>query len=253
MLQATRLVLIFAALSTLNLASATTCKPIFNHQDDKVAKNNRCTKISFQPSNTEGSGVIIMDGDTKGSCAYTSAVQCGNTEIRMKDISAIDFKVDVPPRKCGAKEWIAVYMFPWCGQPGGCWAGGQREVDFVETTGSNGPGGFASNWGGLPKQAAWTSQTGPLQVKSGAQQHITFTSRKIISGEASGTYQWDIRVCGASASKCDDSNQVWHAYREKGPAIFDESMMIVIDNWGVNNPPQPGCTLKITDMLITKY
>ncbi|MCO1335515.1 hypothetical protein MO867_14340 [Microbulbifer sp. OS29] len=170
----------------------------------------------------------------------------------MKEISAIDFNVTVPRGKCSPTEWIAVYMFPWCGQLGGCWDGGEREVDFVETTGPEGSGVFASNRGGRAKQVTWVNLTCSIRVDSGIRQHLTFTSRKITSGQGRGTYQWDIRICDASASKCDSNNQLWHAYRETGPDIFDESMMIVIDNWGINNPPQSGCRLEVTDMLITK-
>ncbi|WP_444884149.1 hypothetical protein [Microbulbifer sp. PSTR4-B] len=194
-----------------------------------------------------------MRRNSKGACAYTTAVQCGNKNIQMEEIAAIDFKISIPAGKCNPTEWIAVYMFPWCGESGGCWSGGEREVDFVETMGPNGPGDLASNWGGRPKQAEWINQHGAIRVDSGTSQHITFTSSQVLSGPKSGTYQWDIRVCAPSATKCENTNQLWHAYREKGPTIFDESMMIVIDNWGVNHPPREGCTLEVTNMLITKH
>ncbi len=233
--------------------SPTRCQPQFNHQDDKVAQYNRCTLIDYQPSAKAGSATIAMNQDLKGSCVYTTAVQCGDQDIRMRDIAAIDFKVNVPAGRCSPTEWIAVYMFPWCGRLGGCWDGGEREVDFVETKGPNGPGGFASNWGDRPKQAGWVNQQGAIRVNNGTKQHITFTSSQVLSGPNNGTYQWDIRVCDATETRCDSSNQLWHAYREKGPTVFDKSMMIVIDNWGVNGPPKKGCTLEITDMVITKH
>jgi hypothetical protein len=224
------------------------CKPMFNHKDNTVATNNRCTQVDFQSSSTAGAATIVMNSSTQGACAYTTAVSCGGEDIMMQDIAAIDFKVTVPGGKCSPTEWIAVYMFPWCGQAGGCWDQGEREVDFVETTGPNGAGGFASNWDARPTQVAWVNQGGSVRVNTGASQHITFTS-----SQSNGKYQWDTRVCEASASKCDESNQLWHAYRDTGPTVFNESMMIVVDDWGVNNPPQAGCTLEVTDMVITKH
>jgi len=230
-------------------APSTTCKPIFNHKDNKVAQNNGCSQIEFQPSATAGSATIVMNGSTQGACAYTSAVSCGGNDINMQDIAAIDFKVTVPGGKCSPKEWVAVYMFPWCGQPGGCWDQGEREVDFVETTGPNGVGGFASNWDARPTQVAWVNPGGgSVRVDTGASQHVTFTS-----SQSNGTFQWDTRVCDATASTCDASNQLWHAHRDTGPAVFNESMMIVVDDWGVHNPPKKGCTLEVTDMVITKH
>ncbi|WP_299584498.1 hypothetical protein [uncultured Microbulbifer sp.] len=240
-------------LQTTSTASPTTCKPLFNHQDDKVAQNNRCIQSEFQASNTPGSAMIEMNSNAQGACVYTTAIQCGNEDILMGDIAAIDFEISVPPGKCRPTEWMAVFMFPWCGLAGGCWDGGEREVDFVETKGPNGPGGFSSNWGERPKQVEWLKQSGALTADTGTSQHITFTSSQILSGHNSGTYQWDIRVCDASETKCDSSNQLWHAYRETGPIFFNTSMMIVIDNWGVNHPPKEGCTLEVRDMVITKH
>ncbi len=241
------------ALDTASASTSSTCQPMFNHQDDTVAQNNQCTNITFQPSSTAGSATITMNSNELGACVYTTAVQCDGEDINMQDIAAIDFTVTVPGNKCNPTEWVAVYMFPWCGQPGGCWDNGEREVDFVETTGSAGPGIFASNWDSRNVQVSWKNQGGYLIVSTGASQHITFTSSQIVSGTNSGTYQWDTWVCDASESKCDATNATWHAYRETGPTIFDESMIIVIDDWGVNNAPMNGCTVEVTDMVITQY
>ncbi len=235
-------------------ASPNTCQPLFSHQDDKVAQNNGCSLIDFQSSSTPGSATVVMNSSTQGACAYTTAVQCGGTDINMKEIAAIDFNVKVPGGKCSPTEWVSVYMFPWCNQSGGCWDQGEREVDFVETTGPNGAGGFASNWDARNFQVPWINKGGgSVRVNTGASQHITFTSSQITTGKNQGKYQWDTWVCDASESKCDASNELWHAYRETGPTIFNETMMIVVDDWGVHNPPKDGCTVEVTDMVITKH
>ena len=247
------------ALFNLNVAGATsssTCMPMFNHVDDLVPKNNGCDEASFQSNSTAGTAKIVMDSNTQGDCVVTTAVECDGEPFHLKDIASIDFNINVPAGSCNPTEWIAVYMFPWCGKPGGCWQKGEYEVDFVETTGPNGDGGFASNWDSRPVQVPWKNNHENLRVNTGANQHITFTSSPITSGPNTGRFQWDIRVCDASASKCDASNSLWHAYRNTGPSTsytWEDSMMIVVDDWGVRNAPKKGCTLEVTDMVITKY
>ncbi len=233
-------------------AAADTCQPMFNHQDDLVATNNKCNQgtLKYFPSTTAGSATIIQGGSEPHSCAYTIAVECGGAEIEMKEIAAIDFTVTVPGNKCSPTEWIAVYMFPYNGKTGGDWDKGEREVDFVETTGPNGPGGFASNWDGRAYQVPWINKGGAVRVESGAEQHVTFTSS--VNG---GKYQWNTYVCAASNTKCDGSSPgVWHAYRETGPDVFGGTMMIVVDDWGGLNDTssKKGCTLEVSDMVITK-
>ncbi|MCL1127599.1 hypothetical protein [Shewanella surugensis] len=55
------------------------------------------------------------------------------------------------------------------------------------------------------------------------------------------------------ASKYDASNSTWHRYREAGPTIFDQSMMIVVDDWGVDNAPKKSCSLEVMPPSINGY
>lgn len=253
----TLLALGLLSLSGMPTASvASSCQPMFNHQDDLVATNNNCPtdSIKYVESTVAGSAKITLGSlnANNKACAYTIAVECGDEPIKMKDIAAIDFKLTVPGNKCSSTEWVAVYMFPYNGKKGGDWQNGNNEADFMETVGPNGVGGFASNWDNNKHQAPWVNANGDsLRVESGAEQHITFTS----SGEEGGTYDWNTYVCDVSNTKCDaSSSPVWHAYRETGPKWFDSTMMIVVDDWGGWNgsTPAPGCTVEVSDMVITK-
>jgi len=121
--------------ATLGGAAPTTCYPAFDHQADQIATNNKCwVNTGYQASNALGAATVTYDypSAAAGQCAYTTAVQCGNTEMRMPNIAAIEMDFEVVGGMCN-QDWAAVYMFEYNDQPGGDWHS-YREIDLAEVS-----------------------------------------------------------------------------------------------------------------------